>query len=114
MAAAVIQLAELRGRLESTMTMMGSMLRQIDQCIAASAASDVSPIDKDDPRDKNLSIDDVAKYTGISEPTIRRKIKAGAFPAGTRISAGRVAWAYRDIEPHILQYQKKQKGVRHG
>lgn len=65
----------------------------------------------EDPRDKNLSIKDVARLIGVSVSTVRRMIDDGVIPDGeTSIGrGGRKLWSYRSIQPAILQHQKGRK-----
>ncbi|BDF78600.1 helix-turn-helix transcriptional regulator [Pyramidobacter piscolens] len=64
---------------------------------------------KEDIRDKNLTIRDVAKQIGVSESTVRRMIDAGTLSPGTKVDGRRaVRWSYQDIEPCILQHQKNK------
>lgn len=64
----------------------------------------------EDPRDKNLSITDVARLIGVSVSTVRRMIDDGVIPDGeTSIGrGGRKLWAYRSIQPAILQHRKRR------
>ena len=64
----------------------------------------------EDPRDKNLSIKDVARLIGVSVSTVRRMIDDGVIPDGeTSIGrGGRKLWAYRSIQPAILQHRKRR------
>lgn len=63
----------------------------------------------EDPRDRNLSIKDVARLVGVSVSTVRRLIDDGEIPDGeTSIGrGGRKLWSYRSIQGAILQHQKK-------
>lgn len=65
----------------------------------------------EDPRDRNLSINDVARLIGVSVSTVRRMIEDGMIPDGnTSIGrGGRKLWSYRSIQPAILQHQKGRK-----
>lgn len=104
---------ELRRQVEALMAIGTTILLILDRCSGAGITLQApsAPISADDPRDRNLSIKDVAKLVGTSVSTIRRDIKCGKFPKGEHISERRVAWAYRDIEPHILQHKKTRKSA---
>ena len=64
----------------------------------------------EDPRDRNLSIKDVAKLIGVSVSTVRRMIADGEIPDGENSigRGGRRLWSYRSIQPAILQHQKRR------
>lgn len=64
----------------------------------------------EDPRDRNLGIKDVARLIGVSVSTVRRMIDDGVIPDGeTSIGrGGRKLWAYRSIQPAILQHRKRR------
>lgn len=44
-----------------------------------------------------LSIREVAEASGISKPTIYRRMKAGDFPRPVKLSPNRVAWYESEI-----------------
>lgn len=48
-----------------------------------------------------LDIDEVARVTSLSKPTIWRMVKNGGFPKPKRISARRVAWESDRIQAHL-------------
>ena len=64
----------------------------------------------EDPRDRNLSIKDVARLIGVSVSTVRRMIDDGVIPDGeTSIGrGGRKLWSYRSIQGVILQHRKRR------
>lgn len=51
-----------------------------------------------------LKIAEVTRETGLSRPTIYRRIKSGDFPRSIRLGTRTVRWAERDIE--IWKHQK--------
>ncbi|GEM_PF-652971 len=47
---------------------------------------------------RGLSVDDVLKIVPVSKCTLYREIKAGRFPAPSRLSAGRVCWIESEVQ----------------
>lgn len=47
--------------------------------------------------DKIMRIKEVSNACGISTPTIYRKIKAGTFPSGRRLSSKTTGWLSSEI-----------------
>jgi len=45
-----------------------------------------------------LPMKEVMRETGLSRPTIYRRIRSGDFPRSIRLGARTVRWAERDIE----------------
>lgn len=47
--------------------------------------------------DRLLSIRAVSELTSLSEPTIRRYVRAGTFPRSTKIGPNRSAWSLQQV-----------------
>ena len=50
----------------------------------------------------------VKELTGLSEPTIRRRVKAGTFPAPVRLSARCVRWKAETLQNWLKAQQEVQ------
>jgi prophage regulatory protein len=61
------------------------------------ADAHASPEPELPPDDTMLRIKEVARQTGISESTIKRKVIAGDFPKPMRLSSHRIGWPARDV-----------------
>lgn len=56
------------------------------------ATAGALPEEVDDPLDPMLSLSEVCEIEGCSRWTIRRRVKAGEFPAGYELVNGGVGW----------------------
>jgi prophage regulatory protein len=56
--------------------------------------------------DKIMRIKEVSIVCGISIPTIYRKIKAGTFPSGRRLSSKTTGWISSEIEEWMRSLPK--------
>lgn len=61
-------------------------------------AADICGITPDRSRDSFVRLPDVRRRTGLSTPTIYRKMKAGMFPSKIVLSVNVVAWYESDID----------------
>ena len=50
----------------------------------------------------------VKELTGMSEPTIRRRVKAGTFPAPVRLSARCIRWKAETLQNWLKAQQEVQ------
>lgn len=50
----------------------------------------------------------VKELTGLSEPTIRRRVKAGTFPAPVRLSARCIRWKAETLQNWLKAQQEVQ------
>lgn len=53
-----------------------------------------------------LRMDEVERVTGLSRPTIYRRIREGDFPAQVRLSPGCVGWLDADVEAWLAGRQR--------
>ncbi len=56
------------------------------------------------PEDKLLRVDDVVKITSISRAQIYRYIKAGIFPAPTKLSKKLTVWKASTVQNWMAQH----------
>ncbi|HDX8590770.1 helix-turn-helix transcriptional regulator [Aeromonas veronii] len=56
--------------------------------------------------DKIMRIKEVSQVCGISIPTIYRKIKAGTFPSGRRLSSKTTGWLSSEISEWMQSLPK--------
>lgn len=56
---------------------------------------------------RGLSVDQVLKVVPFSKCTLYREIKAGRFPAPSRLSTGRVCWLENEVSDWLTSRTKK-------
>ncbi len=80
--------------------------------MAETPTSASAPPEKvDDSLDRMLSFSEVCQFEGVSRWTVRKRIKAGTFPAGLELMNGREGWPLSWLQARRERKARRASGA---
>jgi predicted DNA-binding transcriptional regulator AlpA len=83
-----------------------------DDAAVVDASQDTTPRVPEPADDTMLRMSEVARLTGLSESTIKRRVEDGSFPRPMHTSARRIGWPAREVKAWLRQLDDQRRASR--